>query len=928
VRLLIDLQACQGPSGTRGIGYYARSLTQALASARGSHEIVVLVDGAQPPDEVLALRQQLSPSITRDGFAGFPAPPRALRAHGLPEAEAAREAAIAALQPDVVLVSSIFELARYAPMSVNEWCADRPTAAVLYDLIPLGDLDAHKPDRGLREEYLRGVDRLSRMDALLAISDYTAAEARRLLPGCPPITTVHGAAPDPASPRAPRSAPAGGFGLAVGLHEPRKDIRTAVLAWARLPRTVRQGRPFVVVGGWPEDERERLRQEAAAAGLARPELLFLGAATDEELAWAYANAHLFAFPSLVEGLGLPPLEAAHAGTPVLLARSSSLVELLDDEKAYVAPGDIAELSARMALVLTDQGVRDDLVAAGDRAVERFTWARTAELAWRALEQVRPRPVAHAPVTVEVLGRAAVELRAALSGGVEVAPGVADVVVHVLPADGHWEEQSAVLAERPGVVVLPPLDDVSGDLSALLAPALGVVVSSPEDASRALELGVVSAPVAVVPESGAGLVDAVHAAWRSDVATHWAAALTPSALDPQLSEPLLNRPVWSNRPRGLLLGSDVTVYRSTGFLSGIQRATRRLHTTLAASLRPIGGAVVPVSFAPRGEGTAHPTIASDPVLAAVEARPGDVDWVLCLDLDDQLVSAQADLQAVRAGGVGVATNVFDLLPWAHPEWWPPGAAAASFIPWAKAALRVSDVLLVNSVATATELQRFVETEGLRRPDLFEVQLLRLGADLGHDEDHQESGRSATREADHFLMVGTVEPRKGHREVLDAFEGLWSSGSRARLTVLGRAGWMVDDVVDRMEGLAASQPRFQWLRNATDAQLDGLYATCTAVLVASEAEGFGLPVVEAAVRGCPVVVRDIPVLRELAGDGATYFGGQQSLITVLQQVARDGAAVPSLERVHTWEQVGQRLLDILEGGVPPLARWSPADGWAWT
>lgn len=896
MKLLIDLQACQGPSLTRGIGYYAMALTRALAASRGEHQVQVLLDSAQPAEDVLRLRERLAPLLGRDDVVLFPAPALELRAAAPEQAEAAREAAIAALEPDVVLITSAFELASGAPMSIGRWCGDVPTAAVLYDLIPLADLDLHKPNLVLRRTYLHAVEQLERADLLLSISDYSAAEAQRLLAACPRLVTVHGAAPLPPSPRRPHRGPEGGFGLSVGLHEPRKDISTAVLAWASLPDRVRRGRPFVVAGAWSAEARSDLQRQAAAAGLPDDELLFLAGLDDAELAWLYAAADLFVFPSLVEGLGLPPLEAAQAGTPTLLARSSSLVELFDESAAYFAPGDVRALTQRMTDALTDEAVLDRLLAAAGRAVARFTWTHTAARAWRALEEL-PAP-----------------------GGPRRLP--AEPVLHRL--EGDWDAAERLLVEEPGVVVLPPLDNEDADLSVLLAPVVGVVVESHVDASRALERGVFGAPVVVVDPGGA--LEAAEQCWATDVPAHWAAARTPNALEPAYGDPFLRRPRWSNRPRGPLLASDVTVYRSTAFLSGIQRATHRLHAALGELLQPVGGAVVPVRFGEGPPGTPHPLIAADPVLAASEVRPDAVDWVLGLDLDDRLVNAQDELLAARADGVGVAVNVYDLLPWAHPEWWPPGSVAGSFLPWMKAVVRVADVLIVNSIATAAEVERFVAQEGVARSDGFTVHLLRLGADLAPPA--ADPAQETERESDHFLMVGTIEPRKGHREVIDAFEDLWRRGSQARLTVLGRPGWMVEEVVARMDALHDSQPRFSWLRNAPDSDLDRLYGACTAVILASQGEGFGLPVVEAAVRGCPVVMRDIPVLRELAGDAATYFGAQRPLLDVLQQVQRDGAVVPSLEHVHTWRDVGRRLLDILDGGVAPVARWSPSSGWTWS
>ena len=241
-----------------------------------------------------------------------------------------------------------------------------------------------------------------------------------------------------------------------------------------------------------------------------------------------------------------------------------------------------------------------------------------------------------------------------------------------------------------------------------------------------------------------------------------------------------------------------------------------------------------------------------MLSAATTPPGDVDWVLCLDLNGHVMSATSRLQEARARGTGVATNVFDLLPWSRPEWWPPGSADATFVPWVHHALAVSDVLLVNSRATAVDLERFVALHRPQRPDGFAVQ---SAAARRRPRAHARRGAPRATPTT-SLVVGTVEPRKGHARCSTPWSGCGPSGTQVRLTVVGRAGWMVDDVVARMQRLDREQPLFAWLKNAPDGELHRLYGTFTAAVVATEGEGFGLPVVEAAVRGCPVVLRDLP------------------------------------------------------------------------
>src|SRR5262249_57828256 len=92
---------------------------------------------------------------------------------------------------------------------------------------------------------------------------------------------------------------------------------------------------------------------------------------------------------------------------------------------------------------------------------------------------------------------------------------------------------------------------------------------------------------------------------------------------------------------------------------------------------------------------------------------------------------------------------------------------------------------------------------------------------------------------FTVVGSLEPRKNHRAVLDAFEALWDEGTEVELTFVGRWVFLEEDVRRRIDRLQAEEPRFQWLREQDDAAVRRLIRGSRATLFASQAEGFGLP-----------------------------------------------------------------------------------------
>jgi glycosyltransferase involved in cell wall biosynthesis len=104
---------------------------------------------------------------------------------------------------------------------------------------------------------------------------------------------------------------------------------------------------------------------------------FLGFVPHETLRAFYASAEAFAFPSLHEGFGLPPLEAMASGIPVVTSNCSSIPEVVGDAAVQVNPENVFEIARALKEVLLDRELRCRLIEAGYRQVARFSWEDTA-----------------------------------------------------------------------------------------------------------------------------------------------------------------------------------------------------------------------------------------------------------------------------------------------------------------------------------------------------------------------------------------------------------------------------------------------------------------------------------------------------------------------------------------------------------------------
>jgi glycosyltransferase involved in cell wall biosynthesis len=122
-----------------------------------------------------------------------------------------------------------------------------------------------------------------------------------------------------------------------------------------------------------------------------------------------------------------------------------------------------------------------------------------------------------------------------------------------------------------------------------------------------------------------------------------------------------------------------------------------------------------------------------------------------------------------------------------------------------------------------------------------------------------------------MVGTLEPRKGHQQMLAAFDILWSRNIAVNLIMVGKVGWNTESLVTKINKHQMNDSRLFWFNSICDTELEEIYSEATSLIAGSFGEGYGLPIVEAAQRGLPVICRDIPVFHEVAGEAAFYLKG---------------------------------------------------------
>ena len=353
-------------------------------------------------------------------------------------------------------------------------------------------------------------------------------------------------------------------------------------------------------------------------------------------------------------------------------------------------------------------------------------------------------------------------------------------------------------------------------------------------------------------------------------------------------------------------------------TGIQRVTRSILLQLLK--QPPEGFEIQAVYGDRHVGykPANMSHANGDALALsvskgdepIQVSPGDI----FLGLDYAAVNTlkeQGHLSKLRAAGIKVFFVVYDLLPIQFPNYFPP-STEQFHVRWLRALTQFDGAICISK-AVADDYEAWIAENRITVSDTFKATYFHLGADLNNSSPSKglpvdsEQMLATLHQRPTFLMVGTLEPRKGYRQILEAFTLLWQMNQDVNLLIVGKNGWNVSEIAAMIGDHPELNKKLFWLKGISDEYLEKIYAASTCLIAASEGEGFGLPLIESAQYGIPLLLRDIPVFREVAGDAAFYFGGPAGRQTPAQ------AAQETAESVKAWLSLYQAKQHPLSTGL---------------
>jgi glycosyltransferase involved in cell wall biosynthesis len=266
----------------------------------------------------------------------------------------------------------------------------RKEVVTVFDIFPITGTDYSTPDfrRKFSALLLDGVRRAARV---ITTSQYTAAQLRehcgvacekiRVIPAGVDMPAAIATTEERLQERRRWVGPGNELVLVVGAIQNRKNTLGAVRAIAMLPERFH----LVVAGGngfGSEAVHEFIRRERLGGRVHT-----LGYVSPSDLESLYCAAGVLLFPSFEEGFGIPVLEAMARGVPVIASNVSSLPEVGGDAALYVDPHSVEHIAAKLAQILEDGNLREEMIRRGKARAKRFTWRSTAEQTVAVYEEV-------------------------------------------------------------------------------------------------------------------------------------------------------------------------------------------------------------------------------------------------------------------------------------------------------------------------------------------------------------------------------------------------------------------------------------------------------------------------------------------------------------------------------------------------------------
>lgn len=276
-----------------------------------------------------------------------------------------------------------------------------------------------------------------------------------------------------------------------------------------------------------------------------------------------------------------------------------------------------------------------------------------------------------------------------------------------------------------------------------------------------------------------------------------------------------------------------------------------------------------------------------------------------------------LPKLKKQGTRIAAHIYDIIPVTEAQYCHE-FTSLNFLEYIGAQIYNSDLIIANAKATVDAIDELIQGTEIEH---INGKVVKLGSDICQSNKMQGARQEIEQIAQkgkYVLMVGTIEPRKNHKFVLEAFEkSLFEKG--VNLIFAGRIGWNVEEFVAYIRTHKEINKKLFLVTNASDQDISYLYQNALVVAFPSFNEGFGLPIIEAFDHGALVLASDIPVLREVGEEFCKYFSlknTDQFIEEINLYLENNDEYKKDKEKIHeykkyTWDEcANQMMLELME------------------
>lgn len=365
--------------------------------------------------------------------------------------------------------------------------------------------------------------------------------------------------------------------------------------------------------------------------------------------------------------------------------------------------------------------------------------------------------------------------------------------------------------------------------------------------------------------------------------------------------------------------DVTVvheWMKAGYMTGIARVSNELYQKLSENMQ-----VIPV-MVEMCEGKLQCNEISmkhyDVIHNNIELRRNDIFLMPEIQLRGiHVPQKHPHAYELQKKGIQTYAIIYDILPLKMPQYFEQKTSRA-FGPYIKEIVQNYNGIICDSRCVADDVIAYCKQQGISAKKKVNVGYFHLGQDTFCQWDG-ESVSDVIRnffedEEEVYLMLGTVEPRKGHALVLDAFEMMWKNGSELKLCIVGHVGWNMDAFIKRMQSHPEKGRKFAFFEAVKDSEVAYVYQHAKCLIQASAGEGFGLPLIEASKYNLPVLCSNIEVFHEVADENVNYF--ERTTDDLIKKIYdfENGQAVYESRGMSgcSWTQAAEKVYQMIVKG----------------